>query len=379
MVIAENAMGEIVFVNSREGGRGWELPGGEIEKGETPERAAIREFREETGGVLTAPEKVGVVLNKSSDGERTLSQVHMVVGTVQGFDGKGDHSRLMSRSTPEGSSFDADWIDGLIDYALEARRRMVTQRMWEATAAEYADSVRISDSDVHYGPLLPGEASLALLPDLTGARVLDLGCGSGHNLRALASKGAQSGLGLDFATRNVDLARRQLPSGMDVALADIVAWAQDEDDDFGFGGDFDLVLAVFSVAFVADISALFNRVAQVLKPNGIVVISTDHPQRGEGLVADQRLAPANDVTAFCRTWRTDAQAYSFYQYMHSRAALVEAMSSAGLKLEAELAPAVLPLEEAREAPYFSDHYLTRYDEMAESPYTLILKARQSAA
>lgn len=35
--------------------RGWELPGGKIEEGEGPVHCALREFREETGHLLSSP------------------------------------------------------------------------------------------------------------------------------------------------------------------------------------------------------------------------------------------------------------------------------------------------------------------------------------
>ena len=59
---------------------------------------------------------------------------------------------------------------------------------------------------VTYGPDVPREDSLRLLGSVDGKRVLDLGCGAGHNAIALARHGAKV-IGVDASSDQVADAR----------------------------------------------------------------------------------------------------------------------------------------------------------------------------
>ena len=50
---------------------------------------------------------------------------------------------------------------------------------------------------------------VALLPDVNGRRVLDLGCGAGQLARHLATRGAAEVIGVDVSERMLELARTQ--------------------------------------------------------------------------------------------------------------------------------------------------------------------------
>ena len=52
-VLATDPAGRILLVRTTYLGPGWMLPGGRVERGETPQAAAVRETREETGIAVT--------------------------------------------------------------------------------------------------------------------------------------------------------------------------------------------------------------------------------------------------------------------------------------------------------------------------------------
>src|SRR5690554_6036645 len=77
------------------------------------------------------------------------------------------------------------------------------RRYWDKISDHYQDSTEIAQDDFHYGPRIPGEHRLKLLPPLSpGMRTLELGCGGAQNSIWLARRGA--------CCTAVDLSSRQL-------------------------------------------------------------------------------------------------------------------------------------------------------------------------
>ncbi|MDA1189663.1 MAG: class I SAM-dependent methyltransferase [Chloroflexi bacterium] len=112
---------------------------------------------------------------------------------------------------------------------------------------------------------------LGLLPDVTGLRVLDLGCGAGQLSRYLAEQGAASVVGVDLSEKMLALAREKWahPS---------VTYQRDALETAAFQpASFDLVVSSLAFHYVEDYAALVSRIADWLTPGGVLVYSTEHP------------------------------------------------------------------------------------------------------
>lgn len=111
----------------------------------------------------------------------------------------------------------------------------------------------------------------ALLPDLDGARVVDLGCGFGWFSRWAADAGAAHVLGLDVSERMLERAVAETPQP-------VVRYERRDLEHLELPADeFDLAFSSLALHYLPDVAPLFATVHGALRPGGRFVFSTEHP------------------------------------------------------------------------------------------------------
>jgi ubiquinone/menaquinone biosynthesis C-methylase UbiE len=111
------------------------------------------------------------------------------------------------------------------------------------------------------------EAIFRLAGDLSGKRVLDLGCGDGTYSIAAFQRGARV-TGVDISDAMLDSARRRA-----AACGASVEWCQASAESLPYdSGAFDIVLAVTILCFIKNPLQLVQEVSRVLRPGGLFVI-----------------------------------------------------------------------------------------------------------
>lgn len=145
--------------------------------------------------------------------------------------------------------------------------RPIALDAYEELAEAYAAVVDTKPHNAYY----ERPATLSLLPEVAGRRVLDAGCGPGVYSEWLLDRGAEV-VAIDASPRMVALAKERTAGRAVVRVADL-----DAPLDFLEAGSFDVVLSALVLEYVRDWRATLSEFRRVLVEGGSLVVSVTHP------------------------------------------------------------------------------------------------------
>jgi len=144
-------------------------------------------------------------------------------------------------------------------------------REWDEASESWADFVR--EGKDYYREEMNSPATLKIVGNVKGKRVLDLSCGEGYHARILARKGAKV-VGVDFSRKMIKLASKREKDeklGIDYYVSDAANLRKFE------SGCFDVVTCFMALMDIERYEDAISEVARVLKKNGRFVFTIPHP------------------------------------------------------------------------------------------------------
>ena len=119
--------------------------------------------------------------------------------------------------------------------------------------------------------LIIDPALAALLPDLSGKTVLDLGCGDGKHCADFIVRGAKTVVGIDISEKMLQIAQTQNANDairyIKMSMTDIA----------GLQETFDFIYSNMAFHYIEDFAAFAKTLFNILNPGGLLLFSQEHP------------------------------------------------------------------------------------------------------
>lgn len=125
----------------------------------------------------------------------------------------------------------------------------------------------------YYGAYV-SEEKLQLFGDVSGKKLLEIGCGNGRSLQYHGERNASELWGVDLSERQLEKAAQHLKScGLSAKLI-----CSPMEEECGIPNDyFDYVYSIYAIGWTTDLEGTFCRIASYLKKNGVFIFSWSHP------------------------------------------------------------------------------------------------------
>lgn len=124
-----------------------------------------------------------------------------------------------------------------------------------------------------YGVRFVTEDDLHLFGDVTGKKMLEICCGSGHSLKYHADRNAGELWGVDLSQKQLDNAKAYLAENG--YQAKLLCSPMEEELDVP-KEYFDYVYSIYGIGWTTDLQGTFDKIASYLKKDGIFIFSWHH-------------------------------------------------------------------------------------------------------
>ena len=191
-------------------------------------------------------------------------------------------------------------------------------------------------NEVNFNDCIETPILLAMLPDLHGKTILDIGCGMGQHAKQYSDMGAEAVLGIDISEKMLEYAKEH-------NKADNIAYRRMAMEDIdAINQQFDLVTSSLVFDYVEDFGGLMMKIRNLMKKDAEFVFSMSHPivtawdgvydrytrtETGERLYANLR--------NYCREGlrKVDWVVNGYECYHRTVSSLINALTGAGFMIE----------------------------------------------
>lgn len=214
-----------------------------------------------------------------------------------------------------------------------------------------------------YGAFV-SEEKCQLFGDVSGKKMLEVGCGNGQSLQYHGDRKASELWGMDISEKQIEKAAQHLTScGLSAKLI-----CSPMEEECGIPEDyFDYVYSIYAIGWTTDLEGTFSRIASYLKKDGVFIFSWSHP-------IHKCVALENNILAFKKSYFDE----SWYSVSLDEGALtlsdrklstyVNALAKAGFVIEELVEQSDDEIIQARDSDFAKKAKML--------PVTFVVKARK---